>query len=99
MNFEKIVPLAARRKRDTLALDGPKTDRLRARVREARERSQAAGIWTLECSAGADGALKRTPIEPLPFRVGRGVDQELVLASLHVSNACSDLGITVHLPD
>ena len=91
MNFEKIVPLVAKRKRDTVALDGPKTDRLRVRVLEARDQVTATGTWTLESSAGADGALKRTLIEPLPFRVGRGLDQELVLSSLHVSKAHAEI--------
>ena len=91
MNFEKIIPLVAKRKRDTLPLDGPKTDRLRALVREAHDQAKATGSWTLESSAGADGALKRTLIAPLPFRVGRGLDQDLILSSLHVSKSHAEV--------
>ena len=91
MDFEKIVPLVARRTRDTLALDGPQTDRLRARVLEARDQANAAESWTLESSAGTDGALKRTPIEPLPCRVGRALEQELVLSSPHVSKKHAEI--------
>ncbi len=35
MDFEKIVPMVAGRKRDTQALDAPKTQELRTRILEA----------------------------------------------------------------
>jgi hypothetical protein len=85
MDFGKIIPQVTKPRRDTLAIDGPKTDPRVARVLEARRRANATGSWALESSAGPDGALNRTPIEPLPFRVGRAPDQELVLSSRHVS--------------
>ena len=85
MDFGKIIPQVAKPRRDTLAIDGPKTDPRVARVLEARRRANATGSWALESSAGPDGALNRAPIEPLPFRVGRAPDQELVLSSRHVS--------------
>jgi EAL domain-containing protein (putative c-di-GMP-specific phosphodiesterase class I) len=91
MDFEKIVPLVAGKKRDTAALDAPKTDRLRTRILEARTRATEAGAWMLESSAGDGDALQRTPIQPLPFRVGRGGDLELVLTSPHVSKTHAEV--------
>jgi EAL domain-containing protein (putative c-di-GMP-specific phosphodiesterase class I) len=91
MDFEKIVPMVAGKKRDTAALDAPKTDRLRARILETRARAIEAGTWMLESSAGDGGALQRTPIQPLPFRVGRGSDLDLVLTSPHVSKTHAEI--------
>ena len=91
MDFEKIVPLVAGKKRDTAAMDAPETDRLRARILEARARATEAGTWMLESSAGNGDALQRTPILPLPFRVGRKSDLELVLTSPHVSKAHAEI--------
>lgn len=85
MDFEKIVPLVAKRTRDTQELDQTKAEQLRARVLKARDLAKATSRWALESSTGTDGALQRTPIDPLPFRIGRAVDHELVLSSPHVS--------------
>jgi EAL domain-containing protein (putative c-di-GMP-specific phosphodiesterase class I) len=91
MDFEKIVPLVAGRRRDTQALDAPKTQGLRTRVLEPRSRAIASGDWVLESEGGPDGALKRTPIQPLPFRVGRAPELDLVLPSPHVSKAHAEI--------
>jgi EAL domain-containing protein (putative c-di-GMP-specific phosphodiesterase class I) len=85
MDFEKIVPMVAGRKRDTQALDAPKAQDLRTRILEARARAIATGDWVLERGEADGGTLQRTPILPLPFRVGRAAGLELVLTSPHVS--------------
>ena len=90
-DFEKIVPMVAGKKRDTAALDKPQTDQLRTRVLEARARAIEAGAWLLESSTGDGDALQRTPIQPLPFRVGRTSNLELVLSSAPVSKTHAEI--------
>jgi EAL domain-containing protein (putative c-di-GMP-specific phosphodiesterase class I) len=90
MDFEKIVPMVGRR-RDTQALDAPRAKDMRARVLEARTRADAAGDWMLETGDGDNGALKRTAVQPLPFRVGRAPGLELVLTSPHVSKTHAEI--------
>jgi EAL domain-containing protein (putative c-di-GMP-specific phosphodiesterase class I) len=91
MDFEKIVPMVAGKKRDTAALDKPQTDQLRARVLEARARAVQTGTWMLESRTGDGDALQRAPIQPLPFRVGRAAELELVLASPYVSKTHAEI--------
>jgi len=83
-DFESIIPPAGRR-RDTLHCDAPNTGALRSRVLEARARAGAEGTWMLESRAGEGGLLQRTPIQPVPFQVGRARSRDLVLPSPHVS--------------
>ena len=42
-------------------------------------RATLQGPWELEARVGSDGTLQRTPIETLPFRIGRAPGLELVL--------------------
>ena len=85
IDFESMIPPVTRRKRDTLRLQPPDTDDLRNRVLEARSRAKTEGAWLLESCAGEGGLLQRTPIQPVPFRVGRAPSLDLVLPSPHVS--------------
>jgi EAL domain-containing protein (putative c-di-GMP-specific phosphodiesterase class I) len=73
--------------RDTLRFNPPQTDDLRSRLAEARAAAGAAGVWVLESRLGEDGSLQRTPIQPLPFRIGRAPGQSLVLPSAPVSKS------------
>jgi EAL domain-containing protein (putative c-di-GMP-specific phosphodiesterase class I) len=91
MDFEKTVPMVAGRKRDTQPLDAPKARDLRTRILEAKARAIATGDWVLERADADGGAVQRTPILPLPFRVGRADDSELVLASPHVSKTHAEI--------
>jgi EAL domain-containing protein (putative c-di-GMP-specific phosphodiesterase class I) len=85
IDFESMIPPATRRKRDTLRFDAPDTDALRDRVLEARTRAKTEGAWMLESCAGDGGLLQRTPIQAVPFRVGRSPGLDMVLPSPHVS--------------
>ena len=73
------------------ASSAPETDSLRNRVLEARARARTEGAWILESCAGDGGLLQRTPIQPIPFRVGRAPDLELVLPSAHVSKTHAEI--------
>jgi EAL domain-containing protein (putative c-di-GMP-specific phosphodiesterase class I) len=60
-------------------------------LREARAAAGAAGLWVLESRVGEDGSLQRTPVQPLPFRIGRSPGLQLVLPSAHVSKAHAEI--------
>jgi len=76
---------ATRPKRDTLTLDTNDAGGLRSRILEARERAAVATRWILESRTGDGALLQRTRVQPIPFRIGRAPDLELVLSSIHVS--------------
>jgi EAL domain-containing protein (putative c-di-GMP-specific phosphodiesterase class I) len=86
MDFESMAPPAGgRKKRDTLRFEAPKTDKVREKVLELRARASVEVEWMLESRTADGNLLQRTPIQPLPFRVGRGLQLDLVLPSPHVS--------------
>jgi EAL domain-containing protein (putative c-di-GMP-specific phosphodiesterase class I) len=79
------------KKRDTLRFAPPESAELRTRLLEARAAAGAAGLWVLENRLGDDGSLQRTPVQPLPFRVGRSPGLQLVLSSAHVSKVHAEI--------
>jgi EAL domain-containing protein (putative c-di-GMP-specific phosphodiesterase class I) len=79
------------RARDTHSLSPTDTGQLRARLLEARAAAGAAGVWVLESRFGEGGSLQRTPIQPLPFRIGRSPGLQLVMPSAHVSKAHAEV--------
>ena len=75
---------------------------MRARLLEARAAAGAAGLWVLESRLGDDGSLQRTPVQPLPFRVGRAAGLQLVLPSAHVSKTHAEIysdGLSLRVRD
>jgi EAL domain-containing protein (putative c-di-GMP-specific phosphodiesterase class I) len=61
----------------------------------------AVGTWVLEKKVG-DGSLQRTPIQPMPFRIGRSAGSQLMLPSTHVSKAHAEIytdGLTLRVRD
>jgi EAL domain-containing protein (putative c-di-GMP-specific phosphodiesterase class I) len=87
---------------DTREFNPVESAQLRAEVTEARGTTSALGVWMLESKVGEDGALQRTPLQPLPFRIGRGAGLELVLQSNHVSKAHAEIytdGLTLRVRD
>ena len=89
-------------KRDTLRFSAPETSEMRARLLEARAAAGAAGLWVLESRLGDDGMLQRTPVQPLPFRVGRAAGLQLVLPSAHVSKTHAEIysdGLSLRVRD
>jgi EAL domain-containing protein (putative c-di-GMP-specific phosphodiesterase class I) len=89
-------------RRDTRELNKTESVGLRERVSEARAAAGALGSWVLESRLGEDGSLQRTPLQPLPFRIGRAVGLQLVLPSNHVSKAHAEIysdGLTLRVRD
>jgi EAL domain-containing protein (putative c-di-GMP-specific phosphodiesterase class I) len=86
---ERTTPSFGRR--DTLSLEPPEASELRLRLLEARAAAGAAGLWVLESRAAGDGSLHRTPLQPLPFRIGRAPGLQLVLQSAHVSKTHAEI--------
>jgi EAL domain-containing protein (putative c-di-GMP-specific phosphodiesterase class I) len=78
------------RRRDTLSIDSPDAEALRSRL-EARVAAGASGSWVLESRLGEDGSLQRTPLQPLPFRIGRAPGLQLVLPAAHVSKLHAEI--------
>jgi EAL domain-containing protein (putative c-di-GMP-specific phosphodiesterase class I) len=69
---------------------------------EARAAAAAVGTWVLESMIGDAGELKRTPIQPMPFRIGRSQGAQLVLPSTHVSKTHAEIytdGLTLRVRD
>ena len=69
---------------------------------EARAAAIAVGTWVLESPPGEDGSLQRTPIQPLPFRIGRSAGAQLLLPSTHVSKTHAEIytdGLTLRVRD
>jgi EAL domain-containing protein (putative c-di-GMP-specific phosphodiesterase class I) len=80
----------SRAARDTHSFTPSDADALRAGI-EARAAAEAAGSWVLESRMGNDGSLKRTPVYPLPFRIGRTAGVGLVLSSSVVSKVHAEI--------
>ena len=90
MSPDRAVPTFGR-PRDTQSFGVPATAALRAQLLEARAAAGASGLWVLECRLGDDGSLQRTPVQPVPFRVGRSAGLQLVLPSAHVSKLHAEI--------
>jgi EAL domain-containing protein (putative c-di-GMP-specific phosphodiesterase class I) len=91
-----------RRARDTQDLSPTDTGQLRAALLEARSAAGAAASWVLESRLGEDGSLQRTPVHPLPFRIGRAAGLQLVLPAAQVSKAHAEIysdGVTLRVRD
>jgi len=69
---------------------------------EARAAAVAVGTWVLESLLDEGGSLQRTPIQPMPFRIGRSAGAQLMLPSTHVSKAHAEIytdGLTLRVRD
>jgi len=69
---------------------------------EARAAAAAVGTWVLESMIGDAGELQRTPIQPMPFRIGRLAGAQLLLPSTHVSKVHAEIytdGLTLRVRD
>jgi EAL domain-containing protein (putative c-di-GMP-specific phosphodiesterase class I) len=77
--------------RDTKSLSPGTASELRQWLREAAATAGAAGLWVLENRVAEDGSVHRTPLRPLPFRIGRAAGLQLVLQSVHVSKAHAEI--------
>ncbi|HYN01931.1 MAG TPA: EAL domain-containing protein [Vicinamibacteria bacterium] len=91
MGSDRATTPGFRTKRDTQRFRAPETGEMRARLLEARASAGAAGLWVLESRLGDNGPLQRTPVQPLPFRVGRGAELQLVLPSAQVSKTHAEI--------
>ncbi len=89
MGPDRAVPTFGRR--DTQSFGPGEASELRTRLLEARAAAGAAGLWVLESRLGEDGPIQRTPLQPLPFRIGRSAAVQLVLPSVHVSKAHAEI--------
>ena len=101
MDPDRTIP-SFRTKHDTLRFGPADTQDEHNRLREARAAAGAAGLWVLESRVDGEGSLRRTPVQPLPFRVGRSADLQLVLASAHVSKRHAEIysdGIALRVRD
>jgi EAL domain-containing protein (putative c-di-GMP-specific phosphodiesterase class I) len=102
MSPDRATTPAFRTKRDTLRFRAPETGEMRARLLEARAAAGTAGLWVLESRIGDDGLLQRTPVQPLPFRVGRAAGLQLVLPAADVSKTHAEIysdGLSLRVRD
>ena len=102
MSSERTAIPVFTRRPDTREFGPEAAAGMRERIQEARAAAGALGTWVLESPAGSDGSLRRTPIQPLPFRIGRMNGLELALSSNHVSKAHAEIytdGLTLRVRD
>jgi EAL domain-containing protein (putative c-di-GMP-specific phosphodiesterase class I) len=102
MSSERTAIPVFNPRRDTRDFNPAESVGLRERVAQARAAAGALGTWVLESPAGSDGSLRRTPIQPLPFRIGRMNGLELALSSNHVSKTHAEIytdGLTLRVRD
>ena len=95
------IPIFKKR-HDTHEFSPTESADIRKEVAEARAAAVAVGTWVLESPPGEDGSLQRTPIQPLPFRIGRSAGAQLMLPSTHVSKAHAEIytdGLTLRVRD
>jgi EAL domain-containing protein (putative c-di-GMP-specific phosphodiesterase class I) len=95
------IPVFTRR-HDTAEFTPTESTGLRQQLLEARAAAGAVGLWVLESKLGEDGSMQRTPLAPLPFRIGRTAGLELTLQSAHVSKAHAEIytdGLTLRIRD
>ncbi len=76
---------------DTREFSVDESAELRGFLLEAGAAATDVGTWVLESRVGEDGSLQRTPLQPLPFRIGRATGLELSLPSNHVSKAHAEI--------
>ena len=80
--------------KDTLELEPSRAEELKWKIRNLASAAVAAPRprlrWHLE-SLGDGGELRRVPIWPLPFRIGRGQGLELMLPSGSVSKVHAEI--------
>jgi EAL domain-containing protein (putative c-di-GMP-specific phosphodiesterase class I) len=91
MDWQGNAATVAKGARETLRLDPPATEQLRMHLRGARAEATVGEGWVLEGRLGDDGGPQRTPIRPVPFRIGRSARLELSLPSLHVSKRHAEI--------
>jgi EAL domain-containing protein (putative c-di-GMP-specific phosphodiesterase class I) len=102
MRSERPTAPAFAARRDTREFSAAESAGLRERLLEARAAAGAVGLWVLESRVGEDGSLQRTPLQPLPFRIGRAAGLQLVLPSSHVSKTHAEIysdGLTLRVRD
>jgi len=102
MNSERTAIPIFKQRHDTREFSVDESADLRKGLTEARGAAGAVGTWVLESRLGEDGSLQRTPLHPLPFRIGRASDLQLVLPSNHVSKAHAEIytdGLTLRVRD
>jgi EAL domain-containing protein (putative c-di-GMP-specific phosphodiesterase class I) len=95
------IPIFKQR-HDTHDFSPSESAEIRKEVAEARGAAGALGTWVLESPGGQDGSRRRTPLQPLPFRIGRASGLELVLSSNHVSKNHAEIysdGLTLRVRD
>jgi len=100
MGLNRPTPVFGRR--DTQSFGPSEVTGLRQRLMEARAAAGAAGLWVLENKVAGDGSIHRTPLQPLPFRIGRSPGLQLVLQSAHVSKAHAEIytdGVALRVRD
>jgi EAL domain-containing protein (putative c-di-GMP-specific phosphodiesterase class I) len=89
-------------RRDTQSFGPSEVAGLRQWLTEARAAAGAAGLWVLESKVAGDGSIQRTPLQPLPFRIGRSAGLQLVLQSFHVSKSHAEIytdGVALRVRD
>ncbi len=67
-----------------------------------RPAAGAASRWALLCQVAGHGSLQRTPLDGLPFSLGRAPGSSLVLSSSHVSKTHAEIysdGLTLRVRD
>jgi len=98
---DTAIPIFKKR-HDTHEFSPTESADIRKEVAEARAAAVAVGTWVLESPPGEDGSLQRTPIQPLPFRIGRSAGAQLLLPSTHVSKTHAEIytdGLTLRVRD
>jgi EAL domain-containing protein (putative c-di-GMP-specific phosphodiesterase class I) len=75
---------------------------LKGRPAVGRSAAGATGLWVLESRTREIGGVQRTPLRPLPFRIGRAAGLALVLPSAHVSKHHAEIysdGLALRIRD
>jgi EAL domain-containing protein (putative c-di-GMP-specific phosphodiesterase class I) len=96
---ERRTPGPAGKAHDTQPFRGPE---LSSRHGESRATAGATGVWVLENRTAEVGGVQRTPLRPLPFRIGRADGLSLVLPSSHVSKHHAEIytdGLALRIRD
>src|SRR5262245_21395320 len=83
---QTAIPIFKHR-HDTREFSVDESAELRGFLADPRAAATNFGTWVLESRVGEDGSLQCTPLQPLPFRIGRASGLELSLPSNHVSKA------------
>ncbi len=99
MNHGRTTPPPFGKPRDTQRFRAPD---LGGQAADARAAAGATGLWVLESRTGELGAVQRTPLRPLPFRIGRAAGLSLVLPSAHVSKHHAEIysdGLALRIRD